>query len=161
MTETAITPATLLVVEDDRKLVRALERGLEREGYEVDVAYTGEEALERVRARAYDAVVLDVMLPGADGFEVCEVMRREQRTLPVLMLTARAEVAELRTSQDQLVAERVEARAQLALAQEEIARLQKQVEQLQAKASVTGSVRAPTPSGTPARSSARPQGTRR
>jgi DNA-binding response OmpR family regulator len=94
MTETAITPATLLVVEDDRKLVRALERGLEREGYEVDVAYTGEEALERVRARAYDAVVLDVMLPGADGFEVCEVMRREQRTLPVLMLTARAEVAD-------------------------------------------------------------------
>ena len=72
-----------------------------------------------------------------------------------------AEVAELRTSRDQLVAERVEAHAQLALAQEELARLHKQVEQLQAKASVTGSVRAPTPSGTPGQSPARPQRTRR
>jgi DNA-binding response OmpR family regulator len=89
-------PATtsLLLVEDDRKLVRALERGLAREGYAVDVAYSGEEALERVSGRTYDAVVLDVMLPGADGFEVCEAMRREQRTLPVLMLTARSEVAD-------------------------------------------------------------------
>ena len=89
-------PATtsLLLVEDDRKLVRALERGLAREGYEVDVAYSGEEALERVGGRTYDAVVLDVMLPGADGFEVCEAMRREQRTLPVLMLTARAAMAD-------------------------------------------------------------------
>jgi DNA-binding response OmpR family regulator len=94
MTEAPSTPPTLLVVEDDRKLVRALERGLTHEGYEVDVAYTGEEALQRVRGRAYDAVVLDVMLPGADGFEVCQAMRREQRTLPVLMLTARAEVAD-------------------------------------------------------------------
>ena len=72
-----------------------------------------------------------------------------------------AEVAELRTSRDQLVAERVEAHAQLVLAQEEVARLQKQVEQLQAKASVTGSVRAPTPSGNPVRSPTRPQRTRR
>jgi two-component system, OmpR family, response regulator len=94
MTEASIETTSLLVVEDDRKLVRALERGLSREGYDVDVAYTGEEALERVRGHAYDAVVLDVMLPGADGFEVCEVLRREQRMLPVLMLTARAEVAD-------------------------------------------------------------------
>ena len=89
-------PATtsLLLVEDDRKLVRARERGLAREGYAVDVAYSGEEALERVSGRTYDAVVLDVMLPGADGFEVCEALRREQLTLPVLMLTARSEVAD-------------------------------------------------------------------
>jgi two-component system OmpR family response regulator len=89
-------PATtnLLLVEDDRKLVCALERGLAREGYAVDVAYSGEEALERVSGRDYDAVVLDVMLPGADGFEVCEALRRQQRTLPVLMLTARSEVAD-------------------------------------------------------------------
>jgi len=72
-----------------------------------------------------------------------------------------AEVAELRTSRDQLVAERVEAHAQLVLAQEEVARLQKQVEQLQAKASVTGSVRASPLPGNPARPSARPQRTRR
>ena len=80
MTEAPIATTSLLVVEDDRKLVRALERGLAREGYAVDVAYTGEDALELVRGRAYDAVVLDVMLPGADGFEVCEALRREQRT---------------------------------------------------------------------------------
>ena len=88
-------------------------------------------------------------------------LRRSQDQLRAERDQARAEVAELRTSRDQLVAERVEAHAQLALAQEEIVRLQKQVEQLQAKASVTGSVRAPTPSGTPARSPARPQRTRR
>ena len=88
-------PATnLLLVEDDRKLVRALERGLAREGYAVDIAYTGEEALERVSGRTYDAVVLDVMLPGADGFEVCEALRQQQPKLPVLMLTARSEVAD-------------------------------------------------------------------
>src|SRR3954454_13023468 len=88
-------------------------------------------------------------------------LKRGQEQLRAERDQARAEVAGLRTSRDQLVAERVEAHAQLALAREEIARLQKQVEQLQAKASVTGSVRAPTPSGTPARSPARPQRTRR
>src|SRR3954449_4686102 len=79
-------------------------------------------------------------------------LRRSQDQLRAERDQARAEVAELRTSRDQLVAVRVEAQAQLALAQEELVRLQKQVEQLQAKASVTGSVRAPTPSGNPARS---------
>jgi uncharacterized protein (DUF3084 family) len=88
-------------------------------------------------------------------------LRRGQEQLLAERDQARAEVAELRTSRDQLVAERVEAHAQLALAQKETARLQKQLEQLQAKASVTGSVRAPTPSGTPARSPARSQRTRR
>jgi len=88
-------------------------------------------------------------------------LRRGQQQLLAERDQARAEVAGLRANRDQLVAERVEAQAQLVLAQEEIARLQKQVEQLQAKASVTGSVRAPTPSGNPARSPARPQRTRR
>ena len=88
-------------------------------------------------------------------------LRRGHEQLLAERDQARAEVAGLRASRDQLVAERVEAHAQLVLAQEEIARLQKQVEQLQAKASVTGSVRAPTPSGNPARSPARPQRTRR
>src|SRR3954453_641046 len=88
-------------------------------------------------------------------------LKRGQERLRAERDQARAEVAELRASRDQLVAERVEAQAPLALAREEIARLQKQVEQLQAKASVTGSVRAPTPSGTPARSPTRPQKARR
>jgi two-component system OmpR family response regulator len=83
----------LLLVEDDAKLVRALERGLEQEGYAVDAAVTGEQALERAGAQEYDAVLLDVMLPGIDGFAVCEELRRTDRQIPILMLTARAEVA--------------------------------------------------------------------
>ena len=82
----------VLVVEDDAKLVRALHKGLSLEGYEVDVAVEGDEALARATAVDYDAVVLDVMLPGLDGFEVCESLRRAGRWVPVLMLTARAEV---------------------------------------------------------------------
>ena len=74
---------------------------------------------------------------------------------------ARAEVADLKASRNQLIADRVEAQAQLTVAREEIAMLQKQLEQLQAKASATGSVRAPTPSGKPARSPAQTKKTER
>ena len=82
----------LLVVEDDRKLARALRRGLEQEGYEVDVADNGDTALERAVEHEYDAVVLDVMLPGRDGFAVCRALREGERWVPVIMLTARADV---------------------------------------------------------------------
>jgi two-component system, OmpR family, response regulator len=84
----------LLLVEDDAKLVRALERGLEREGYAVDVATTGEDALSKATDQEYDAVVLDVMLPGPDGFEICRTLRERKRWAPVLMLTARDQVAD-------------------------------------------------------------------
>jgi two-component system OmpR family response regulator len=84
----------LLVVEDDVKLARALERGLQREGYAVDVADTGDDALSQATANDYDAVVLDVMLPGLDGFAVCREMRRSERWAPVLMLTARDQVSD-------------------------------------------------------------------
>jgi two-component system OmpR family response regulator len=94
MAEAGTPTMRLLVVEDDRKLVRALARGLEPEGYAVDTAYTGEEALALADARNYDVVVLDVMLPGVDGFAVCEELRRRPRWVPVLMLTARADVAD-------------------------------------------------------------------
>jgi two-component system OmpR family response regulator len=84
----------LLVVEDDAKLVRALARGLRGEGYDIDVAYDGDKALELATADGYGAIVLDVMLPGADGFTVCEELRRRGRWTPVLMLTARSEVGD-------------------------------------------------------------------
>jgi two-component system OmpR family response regulator len=84
----------LLVVEDDVKLARALERGLQREGYAVDVAETGDDALSQTSDNEYDAVVLDVMLPGRDGFSVCRAMRRNERWAPVLMLTARDQVSD-------------------------------------------------------------------
>src|SRR5205823_338181 len=64
-------------------------RGLEHEGYAVDVAADGEEALFQATENQYDAVVLDVMLPGTDGFEVCGTLRRRGSWAPVLMLTAR------------------------------------------------------------------------
>jgi two-component system, OmpR family, response regulator len=82
----------LLVVEDDRKLSRALRRGLEQEGYGVDAADNGDTALELVSEHEYDAVVLDVMLPGRDGFAVCRALRQSERWVPVIMLTARADV---------------------------------------------------------------------
>src|SRR3954463_5867221 len=84
----------LLVAEDDLKLARALDRGLRRAGYGVDVAHDGDAALLNARVYDYDAVVLDVMLPARDGFEVCRAMRDESRWAPVLLLTARDQVAD-------------------------------------------------------------------
>ena len=74
------------------KLVRALQRGLQREGYVVDIAVTGDEAIAQATSYDYDAVVLDVMLPGKDGFAVCRELRRNEQWVPVLMLTARDHV---------------------------------------------------------------------
>jgi two-component system, OmpR family, response regulator len=79
----------VLVVEDEKKLGELLGRGLREEGYVADVADRGETALWMARAVAYDAIVLDVMLPGADGFDVCRRLRRDGVWTPVLMLTAR------------------------------------------------------------------------
>ncbi|HYT26856.1 MAG TPA: response regulator transcription factor [Actinomycetota bacterium] len=79
----------ILVVEDEEKMARAVRRGLEQEGYAVDVAADGEEGLFQGTEHAYDAIVLDVMLPGLNGLEVCERLRAAGRWAPVLMLTAR------------------------------------------------------------------------
>jgi two-component system OmpR family response regulator len=79
----------LLLAEDDAKLSGALARGLRAEGYAVDVATTGDDALLQARVYDYDAVVLDVMLPGPDGLTVCRALRDAGRWAPVLMLTAR------------------------------------------------------------------------
>jgi len=84
----------ILVVEDDAKLVRALERGLSHEGYAVDVAETGDDGLSAATQHDHAAVVLDLMLPGMDGLEVCAELRRRGRWTPVLMLTARDEVGD-------------------------------------------------------------------
>jgi two-component system OmpR family response regulator len=77
------------VVEDEPKMATLLQRGLAEEGHTVDVAGRGEEALWMARAVAYDAIVLDVMLPGLDGIEVCRELRRQEVWTPVLLLTAR------------------------------------------------------------------------
>ena len=79
----------LLVVEDERQIASFLERGLKEEGYAVDVVYNGNDALDWTVAVEYDAIVLDVLLPGRDGFSVCRELRARGSTTPVLMLTAR------------------------------------------------------------------------
>ncbi|MBI5566639.1 MAG: response regulator transcription factor [Chloroflexi bacterium] len=79
----------LLVVEDERQIASFLERGLKEEGYAVDVVYNGNDALDWAVAVEYDAIVLDVLLPGRDGFSVCRELRARGTTTPVLMLTAR------------------------------------------------------------------------
>jgi two-component system OmpR family response regulator len=84
----------ILLVEDEFKLARAVTRGLERTGYAVDTVANGDDALAYARLNPYDAVVLDVMLPGRDGFEVCRALRADGCWSPVLMLTARGAVAD-------------------------------------------------------------------
>ena len=79
----------LLVAEDDVKMVSLLKRGLEEEGYAVDVARAGDEALWAATENPYDAILLDVMLLQIDGLEVCRRLRATNRWAPVLMLTAR------------------------------------------------------------------------
>jgi two-component system, OmpR family, response regulator len=78
-----------LVVEDEVKMAALIRRGLVEEGYAADVARTGEEALWMARATPYDAIVLDVMLPGRNGLEVCRSLRESGVWSPILMLTAR------------------------------------------------------------------------
>jgi two-component system, OmpR family, response regulator len=79
----------VLVVEDEKKMAGLLARGLKEEGHAVDVAGRGEDALWMARAVPYDAIVLDVMLPGLDGFATCRQLREDGVWTPVLLLTAR------------------------------------------------------------------------
>jgi two-component system, OmpR family, response regulator len=82
----------LLLVEDDTKLATSVCRGLRNEGYAVDVVEDGDAALVNANVWEYDAIVLDVMLPGQNGFDVCRALRERGHWAPVLMLTARAGV---------------------------------------------------------------------
>ena len=79
----------LLVVEDEEKTAAYLQRGLEENGFVVDVARRGDDGLHMARTVAYDAVILDVMLPGLDGWAVVAAVRRDERKTPVLFLTAK------------------------------------------------------------------------
>jgi DNA-binding response OmpR family regulator len=79
----------LLVVEDDRKIATAVKRGLEAEGYTVDVAFDGTDGLWLATEGSYDLIVLDIMLPGRNGYQVCARLREAGDWTPVLMLTAK------------------------------------------------------------------------
>ena len=84
----------ILVVEDEVKMAALLKRGLQEEGYAVDVAATAEDAVWMGTENPYDAIILDVMLPDGDGFQVCRRLRQAKRWAPLIMLTARDAVAD-------------------------------------------------------------------
>jgi DNA-binding response OmpR family regulator len=85
----------ILVVEDEAGIAFALEADLRAEGYGVTVASTGDEALRLAGGESFDLILLDVMLPGPDGFEVCRSLRRRELRTPIVMLTAKAAEAEM------------------------------------------------------------------
>ncbi len=80
--------ARVLVVDDEKLIVKGIRFSLEQDGYEVECAYDGEEAIEKAKEKEYDVVLLDVMLPKHDGFEVCQAIR-EFSEMPIIMLTAK------------------------------------------------------------------------
>ena len=90
----------VLVVEDELRMATLIRRGLTQEGLSADVARTGHDALSMSAVHDYDAIVLDVMLPGIDGFETCRQLRAGGIWAPVLMLTARDSVADRVTGLD-------------------------------------------------------------
>ena len=79
----------ILVVEDEERLAAALKRGLADEGFAVDVAFDGTEGLWMAQEGAYDAIILDIMLPGLNGYKVCAQLRDAENWTPILMLTAK------------------------------------------------------------------------
>jgi DNA-binding response OmpR family regulator len=79
----------VLVVEDEKGLAAGLKKGLEAEGFAVDVALDGTDGLWMAREQPYDAIVLDIMLPGINGFKICSTLREEGNWTPILMVTAK------------------------------------------------------------------------
>ena len=83
----------ILVVDDEPDLVTMISKNLEKEGYKVEVAYNGVEAMKKVKANPPDAIVLDVMMPEKDGYEVCSELKKDEKysDIPIVMLTAVAD----------------------------------------------------------------------
>ena len=83
----------ILAVDDEQDIVELLSYNLSREGFEVTTATDGEEALKKIRAKSFDLVILDLMMPGIQGMELCRILRNDPKTknLPIIMLTAKTE----------------------------------------------------------------------
>jgi DNA-binding response OmpR family regulator len=84
----------ILVVEDEKKIASLLKRGLAEHGFDVDVCHHGDEGFEAAVGNPYDAIILDIMLPGRDGLSIVRDLREKMISTPVLLLTARGEVSE-------------------------------------------------------------------
>lgn len=84
----------ILVIEDEHKIANSIKRGLEQESYAVDVAYDGDGGFDLASTESYDAIVLDLLLPGMDGLTLCKKLREEKNHIPILILTAKGELAD-------------------------------------------------------------------
>jgi len=82
----------ILVVEDEHKIANSIKQGLEQENFAVDVAYTGTDGYDTASSEDYDLIVLDLMLPGIDGIEICKKLREENIHTPILILTAKGDI---------------------------------------------------------------------
>jgi len=84
----------ILVVEDEKQIAGFVRKGLEEQGFKVDVSYNGDEGYELAKTRPYDVLVLDIMLPGRDGLSIVSNLRKQRNPVPVILLTARGELDE-------------------------------------------------------------------
>jgi two-component system alkaline phosphatase synthesis response regulator PhoP len=87
----------LLLIDDEKDILQLLEYNLTKNGFAVDSALSGEEAIEKVRTNSYDLILLDLMLPGIDGLEICRMIKKDEdkSRIPIVMLTARGEEADI------------------------------------------------------------------
>jgi two-component system, OmpR family, response regulator len=84
----------ILVIEDEHKIANSIKKGLEQESYAVDVAYDGNDGYDLATTESYDVIILDLMLPGMDGVSICKSLREQKIHIPILILTARGELAD-------------------------------------------------------------------
>lgn len=82
----------ILIIEDEHKIAQAIKKGLEQEHFAVDIAFDGTEGLDFATSEEYDLLILDRMLPGVDGLEICRVLREKNNHTPILMLTAKGQL---------------------------------------------------------------------
>lgn len=85
----------ILVVEDEKRIAVALKEGLEQESYAVDIVLDGSEGYAAAAAEAYDLIILDIMLPGIDGYTICRKLRADGKSTPILMLTAKGQIRDI------------------------------------------------------------------
>ncbi len=132
---------SVLVVEDEKRLAAAIKRGLEAEGYAVDVALNGTDGQWLAEEREYDAIVLDIMLPGRDGYEVCGNLRNAGNWTPILMLTAkdgaRDEVRSLDTGADDFLSKPFSFEGDPNIVEAYVRRLRKKADEPFGRSSIT------------------------
>jgi DNA-binding response OmpR family regulator len=90
----------ILIVEDEHRIANTIKKGLEQENYAVDVAYDGTEGFDLAISEEYDAIILDLMLPGMDGITICKQLRDKKNHTPILMLTAKSQTSDKITGLD-------------------------------------------------------------